>query len=195
MTTTGILRPALLGLASCALSTAAMAASMTYEIDPNHTHPTFETDHMGGLSVWRGIVNASGGKVMLDKAMGTGSVEVTMDMSTIDVGVEALNNHIKTADMLDVEKFPTATYSGRLTNFKDGAPTAVEGQLTMHGVTKPVNLTINSFVCKEVRGRETCGADASATFDRSDFGVDFGAPMGFKMGMTLRIQVEAAVAQ
>lgn len=193
MRTSGFLRPALWGLACGALSTGAMAASMTYEIDPNHTHPSFEADHMGGLSLWRGKVNAASGTITLDKAMGTGSVDVTMDMNTIDFGHEGLNDHAKTPDIFDTAQFPNATYTGRLTKFVDGAPTAVEGTLTLHGVTKPVNLTINSFLCKDVRGREVCGADAETMLDRSDFGVSIGQGL-FNMDVKLRIQVEAALA-
>ena len=77
-------------------------------------------------------------------------------------------------------------------DFRNGSPTAIDGTLTMHGVSKPVRLTINRFVCKQhpMMGREVCGADASAQIDRSEFGVDFGAPL-FDMGVTLRISVEA----
>jgi polyisoprenoid-binding protein YceI len=194
MRTTGILRPALLGLACGALGTSALAAEMTYEIDPNHTYPSFEADHMGGLSNWRGKINSTMGTITLDKEAGAGSVDITFDMNSIDFGHQGLNDHAKTPDIFDTAQFPTATYTGTLTDFEDGAPTAVEGTLTMHGVSQPVNLTINQFLCKDVRGREVCGADASATLDRSDFGVTIGQGM-MEMGVTLRIQVEAALTE
>jgi polyisoprenoid-binding protein YceI len=179
----------LLGLAFAA---SVSAAPVTYEIDPAHTYPSFEADHSGGVSLWRGKINSSAGKITLDKEAGAGTVEVTMDMKTIDFGHQGLNDHAQTPDIFDTAKYPTATYSGRLANFRNGAPTTVEGNLTMHGVTKPVALTINSFKCIPDRsGREKCGADASATINREDFGVAFGKNFGFDMKVTLRISVEA----
>jgi len=185
--------PALLTVACGALAGAAAAAPATYEIDPQHTYPSFEADHMGGMSVWRGKINSSAGKIVLDKQAGTGTVDVTMDMKTIDFGIDALNAHAQTADIFDVAKYPTATYTGKLAKFQNGAPTEVDGTLTLHGVSKPVTLKINSFQCKDhpMKKKEFCGADASATLNRDDFGVDFGKQMGFKMGVTLRIQIEA----
>jgi polyisoprenoid-binding protein YceI len=187
--------PALLGIAFGALAGGALAAPATYTIDPNHTYPTFEADHMG-VSFWRGKINSSSGKITLDKAAGTGTVEVTMDMKSLDFGHQGLNDHAQTPDLFDTAKFPTATFTGKLVKFKDGAPTSVDGSLTLHGVTKPVTLTINKFVCKEhpMMKKEVCGADASTQINREDFGVAFGKQMGFGMGVTLRISVEALVA-
>jgi polyisoprenoid-binding protein YceI len=184
---------ALLAAACGAATCAALAAPATYNIDPAHTYPTFEADHMGGLSFWRGKINSSSGTITLDKAAGTGKVDVTMDMKTIDFGNQALNDHAQTPDLFDTAKYPTATFTGTLVKFKDGAPTAVDGMLTLHGVTKPVTLTINKFLCKEhpMMKKEVCGADASAEINREDFGVAFGKQMGFKMAVTLRISVEA----
>jgi polyisoprenoid-binding protein YceI len=171
------------------------AAPVTYDIDPAHTYPSFEADHSGGVSLWRGKFNSSTGKITLDKEAGAGTVEVTIDMKSIDFGHQGLNDHAQTPDIFDTAKFPTATYSGKLAGFRNGAPTMVEGNLTMHGVTKPVNLTINSFKCQPNRqGREVCGADASATINREDFGVAFGKNFGFDMKVTLRISVEANAA-
>jgi polyisoprenoid-binding protein YceI len=192
MRSTNKLVPLLLGIASGAFAAGAAAAPVTYEIDPAHTYPAFEADHGGGLSLWRGKINSTTGKITLDKEAGAGTVEVTMDMKTIDFGHQGLNDHAQTPDIFDTAQFPTATYQGRLVDFRNGAPTAVDGNLTMHGVTKPVRLTINSFKCAPSRsGREVCGADALATIDRSEWGVDFGKNFGFDMKVTLRISVEA----
>ncbi|HKT71638.1 MAG TPA: YceI family protein [Steroidobacteraceae bacterium] len=183
-----------LPVAALALLTgSAIAAPVTYEIDPNHTFPSFEADHMGGLSVWRGKFDKSAGTVVLDKEKSAGTVEVTVDMSSIDFGHEKLNEHTKGAEMFDVAKYPTALYKGKLTKFKNGAPTEVEGELTMHGVTKPVTLTIDQFMCKPhpMLKREVCGADAHGSLNRADFGVRFGDQYGFKMNVNLAIQIEA----
>lgn len=171
----------------------AVAAPVTYELDPAHTYPSFEADHMGGVSVWRGKFNSSKGQVVLDREAGTGTVEATIDIGSVDYGHDEMNTHAKAKDLLDAAAFPTATYKGTLAGFANGAPTRVDGELTLHGVTKPLALEIKSFKCIKhpMEARELCGADAYTTFDRSDFGIDAGKDYGFDMTVTLRIQVEA----
>jgi polyisoprenoid-binding protein YceI len=171
----------------------ALAAPATYEVDPSHTYPSFAADHMGGLSVWRGKFDKSSGTIVFDKDKAAGTVEITVDTTSIDFGQEKLNEHAKSADMFDVTKFPTATYKGKLVNFKNGAPTEVEGEFTLHGVTKPLTLHIDQFLCKPnpMTKKEVCGADATATFNRKDYGLGFGEAYGFKMDVKLAIQVEA----
>ncbi len=174
----------------------ALAVPVTYNVDPNHTFPSFATDHFGGLSVWRGKFDTSSGKIVLDKDAGTGTVSIKVDTGSIDTGHAKLNEHVKSGDMLDVTKFPEATYEGKLVKFKNGAPTAVEGTLTLHGVSKPVTLTINKFKCitNPMTKKDVCGADASGTFNRADFGVSYGQAYGFDMAVALQIQVEGIKA-
>lgn len=169
------------------------AAPVTYQIDPNHTAPSFEADHLGGLSIWRGKFTQSAGSIVLDKEASTGTVDITVQTSSIMFGNAKLDEEARGPKMFDSEKFPTATYKGKFTAFKDGAPTEVKGELTLHGVTKPVTLKINQFLCKKhpMSGKDACGADASATIDRSEFGVDFGKQYGFKQDVKLLISVEA----
>ena len=169
------------------------AKPITYEIDSSHTFPAFEADHMGGLSLWRGKINSTSGEIVLDKDKETGSVNVIMDMSTIDFGHEGMNKHAKNSDMFDVEKYPEAVYKGNLTDFIEGAPTKVKGNLTLHGVTKPVDLDIKSFKCRlhPFKLKQVCGADAYGNIMRDDFGVDYAKRLGFKMEVALRIGVEA----
>jgi polyisoprenoid-binding protein YceI len=173
---------------------AACAAADVYQIDPKHTYPSFEADHMGGKSVWRGKINKSSGTIALDRTAKTGSVDVTMDMTSINFGLTAMDDHARSADFLDVAKFPTASYKGKLTEWKGDAPTAVDGELTLHGVTKPLKLAIHSIKCMPdpMLKVESCGADASASFNRDDYGVDGGKAWGFQMFVRLAIQVEAA---
>ena len=174
----------------------AYAAPVTYTLDPNHTYPSFEADHFGGLSVWRGKFNSSSGKVVLDKDAKAGSIDVTVDMSSINFGMPKLDEHAKSAEIFDVAKFPTATYSGKFTKFNGTTPTEAQGTLTMHGVTKPVTLVIDSFKCMQspMTKKEVCGADANATINRADFGVNFGDKYGFKQEVKLQIQVEGSPA-
>jgi polyisoprenoid-binding protein YceI len=143
------------------------------------------------MSVWRGKFDKSSGTVVLDREKGTGTVDITVDASSIDFGMPKLNEHTKSADMFDVEKYPTATYKGKLTNFKNGAPTGIDGELTLHGVTKPLKLTVNSFKCMQYPDKkEHCGADASAILNRADYGISYGDKYGFSMDVKLAIQVE-----
>jgi polyisoprenoid-binding protein YceI len=174
----------------------ALAVPATYDVDPGHTYPSFEADHMGGLSVWRGKLDKSSGKIVLDRDKGDGTVDITIDTSSVDFGQEKLNEHAKSPDLFDVAKYPTATYKGKLAKFKNGAPTEVVGEFTLHGVTKPLTLTINQFLCKPnpMTKKEVCGADASATFNRKDYGMSFGEAYGFKMDVKLAIQIEAIKA-
>ena len=171
-----------------------MAEPVTYVIDPSHTFPAFEADHWGGLSVWRGKINRTSGTVVFDKEAETGTIEAVMDMSSIDFGHDGMNERTL-VDIVHVDQFPTATYAGTLVDFVDGAPTAVEGTLTLHGVTQPVNLQINKFQCQPHfrHMREVCGADASVTINRADFGVDYDLENGFFPEVHLLITVEAQI--
>ncbi len=171
-----------------------MAEPVTYVIDPGHTFPAFEADHWGGLSIWRGKINRSSGTVVLDKEAGTGSVEVVMDMESIDFGHDGMNERTK-SDIINVAEFPTATYTGTLADFQDGAPTAVEGTLNLNGVSQPVNLQINQFRCQPHfrHQREVCGADASATINRADYGIDYDLENGFFPEVHLLITIEAQI--
>ncbi len=178
------------------VSASVLAAPAVYEIDSSHTYPSFEADHQGGLSLWRGKFNSSKGSVTLDRAARSGEVNITIDTASLDFGHEKMNEHAKSAEMFDVAKYPTATYKGKFSKFNGDVPTEVQGDLTLHGVTKPVKLAINSFLCKPnpMTKKESCGADASATFSRADFGINYGQQFGFKQDVKLAIQVEATKA-
>jgi len=182
--------------ALAALSTAAatpLAAEVTYELDPAHTFPSFEADHLGGLSVWRGKFNSSHGTVRMDREAGSGRLEVVVEIASIDYGLEAMNDKARGPELFDAARWPQARYSGRLADFVDGRPTRVDGELTLRGITRPLALEIRSFKCMPhpLHRRELCGADAVATFRRDDFGMDAGKDYGFDMTVSLRIQAEA----
>lgn len=168
------------------------AGPLTYDIDPMHTYPSFETDHRG-ISFWRGKFKKTSGKVVLDRAAKTGTMEITVEIGSIDFGLDKMNAHALSDEMFDAAKYPTATYKGKLTKFNSDGPTEVQGELTLHGITRPLTLTINRFACKPVLGpdNEVCGGDASATFSRSDFGINYGVAGGADPLVRLAIQVEA----
>lgn len=170
-----------------------LGAPANYNIDPTHTFPSFEADHDGGLSIWRGKLESTKGTISMDRAAHSGTVDITMDAASINFGYEKMTTVARSEQILDVEKYPVATYRGSFTRFDGDNPIEVDGMLTLHGVTKQVRLTINSFMCKTsaIIKREKCGADASGVFNRADFGINFGSQMGFKMDVKLAIQVEA----
>lgn len=180
----------------------ASATPLHFTLDPDHTYPSFEADHMG-LSIWRGKFDHSTGTATLDAAAKTGTVDVSVDIASIDFGNPALDKVMLGArapmcqsecGTFFVAKYPTARYRGRLADFVDGAPTRVIGQLTMHGVTRPLTLVIDRFKCIPdfmLKPRLRCGADALGTFQRDAFGLDGGKSFGMDMKVTLRIQVEA----
>ena len=180
----------------CCVAGSALAAPVTYRIDPGHTYPSFEADHMGGLSIWRGKFDESSGSIVLDKEQGAGTVEVTVATTSIDFGNQKLNEHARSAEMFDTQKYPTALYKGALADFKNGMPTKIIGSFTLHGVTHPLTLTINQFRCmtNPMSKKEVCGADAAGELNRSDYGLNFGQKMGFNMAVKLAIQVEASPA-
>ncbi|MGA7811676.1 YceI family protein [Caballeronia sp.] len=183
---------ATLGALVAAVSFNALAEEVTYQLDPNHTYPSFEADHFGGISTWRGKFDKSSGTVTIDRAAKTGTLDVTIDMTSVAIGNEKLNGELKSAQFFDADKFPTATYKGTSMKFKGDVPTEVMGDLTLHGVTKPVTLTIQSFKCftHPMMKKEVCGTESTATFDRADFGIDYGKAYGFSMKTVLHIQAE-----
>jgi polyisoprenoid-binding protein YceI len=179
------------GALALGMSFGAMAAD-TYKLDPSHTYPSFEADHFGGVSTWRGKFNKSSGEVVLDRAAKTGTVDVKIDISSVDTGNDKLNEHLQKPEFFDAAKFPTAEYKGTSIKFDGDTPTEVVGSLTMHGVTKPLNLTIEHFKCfvNPMMKKEVCGVEATTTFDRGDFGIDYGKSYGFSLKTVLHIQAE-----
>lgn len=168
----------------------ASAAPAAYTIQPGHTYPSFEAPHMG-ISWWRGKFNRTEGKVMLDKEKKTGNVDIVVDVSSVDFGHDKMNEVALGDQFFDVKKYPRATYTGAIV-FKGDTPDHVDGQFTLHGVTKPLALKLNSFKCivNPMLKKEVCGADAEADFNRVDYGMTRDAD-GEGGKVKLRIQVEA----
>ena len=185
-----LLIPALFAVA------AAQAAPVSYEIDPNHTYPSFEADHMG-MSHWRGKLTKNVGTIVYDKASGACSVEVKMDLASIDFGLDVMNAWAKGKEFFNVEKNPSATFKGRFDGAKAGVPAQVVGELTLNGQTRPMTLAIQQLKCMPhpLTKRDWCGADASGSFNREEFGLIAGKDWGFKMDVNLRIQVEAVAKE
>ncbi len=168
-------------------------AQTTFRVDPSHTFPSFEADHMG-LSLWRGRFNKTSGVIVLDRQKQTGTMDIVIAADSIDFGWPKMTEHAKAADMFNVEKFPQIRYVGKSMTFENGKPVAVDGELTLMGVTRPVPLKIKAFNCIDPHPfskTEVCGADAEAEFKRTDFGLDYAVARGFKPEVKVLISVEA----
>jgi polyisoprenoid-binding protein YceI len=180
-----------LALASLVLAAAPVpAAPARYAIDPDHTYPSLEFPHMG-ISTWRGKFTRTRGSVELDRETRTGAVDVTIEADSIDFGHRTMNQVALSAEWLNVAAHPTLRYEGAL-RFEGDRPASIDGKLTLMGVTRPVPLRIESFRCirHPLLRREVCGADASGTLDRAEFGLTQATADGAGR-ITLRIQVEA----
>lgn len=174
-----------------AFATSAFAAPETYGVEPNHTYANFSYSHMG-LSTQISKFSKTSGTVVYDKAAKTGSVDVTIDMKSVDTGSNLFNNHIQGADFLDTEKFPTATFKSTKVVFSGDAPSTIEGNLTIKGVTKPVVLKVNHFanMAHPMMKKDAIGANASTQIKRSDFGAGKYAPL-VGDDVTITISLEA----
>lgn len=177
-------------IACIALASAPALAADNYVVDPMHTYPSLEFSHMG-ISTWRGRFNRTSGKVTLDRAARTGTTEIRVDVTSIDFGLPAMKDFALTGDWLDPQRFPEMSYKGALV-FDGDKPSAVDGQLTLRGVTKPLRLRITNFGCLEhpMLKREVCGADAEGEMNRADYGMTLYSD-GEAGRIRLRIQVEA----
>lgn len=168
-------------------------AKEVYELDPEHTFPSFTSDHFGGASTWRGKFTKTAGRVELDRAARKGSIEVTIDMSSVDMGHAQLEEELQSPQFFDTARYPTAEFKSTNIQFKGSRPIRAIGTLTMHGVTRPVTLTLQSFKCYDnpILKKRVCGTDATAVINRDDFGISYGKDWGFSMKTGLQIQIEA----
>jgi polyisoprenoid-binding protein YceI len=184
-------------LLAVALPLSAVAAPENYTIDPNHTHPNWEVNHLG-VSNWRGQFEKSAGKFTIDQAAKTGSIEITVQTASVSSGdrdkgsrPRSLDEHLRTPDFFNVAEFPTMIYKSTGVKFNGDNPGTIEGNLTLLGVTKPVALHVENWTCKPNPNskKEMCGGNASGSFKRTDFGMKFGVP-NISDEVKLWIQVE-----
>jgi polyisoprenoid-binding protein YceI len=176
---------------ACALSGTARAAPEEFALDPGHTFPVFEVRHLG-ITTQRGRFNRTTGKVMLDRDTGAAAVELRIDARSVDTGNEELDQMLRNQYYFNVAAYPEITYAAASFTLREGEPSTIDGHLTFLGVTKPVPLKVLGFKCTRLPAIVVlrCGADLSATFKRSDFGLTTMA--GFVSDeVTLVIQAEA----
>jgi polyisoprenoid-binding protein YceI len=177
-----------------ALAGSAIAAPVTYGVDGSHTFPRFSYSHFGYSTQLSSFKNTSG-KVVFDAEAKTGSVDITIDMKSVNTGFDDFNGHLQGEDFLDTAKFPTATFKSTKVVFEGDKPKAIEGNLTIKGVTKPVTLTVTSFqsMPHPMMKKPALGANAFTVIKRSEFNAGKYAPY---VGDEVRIDVAIeAVAQ
>ncbi len=169
----------------------ALAAPETYVIDDTHTFPRFQYDHFG-LSTQIHRFNTVSGTVVLDRQARSGAVDITIDATSVDTGYALFNEHIQGEDFLHTAAHPTITYRSTAVRFEGERPVAVEGELTIKGITRPVTLTLTSFhtMPHPIAKKPALGANALATIKRSEFNAGKFAP-NVSDEVTLSIAVEA----
>jgi polyisoprenoid-binding protein YceI len=174
-----------------AFSTTALAAPETYIIDGPHTLPRFSYSHFG-YSTQLSRFDKTSGKIVLDRQAKTGSVEVTIDTTSVNTGYPLFNEHIQGEDFLHTAKYPKATFISNKLIFEGENLVAVDGTLALKGISKPVTLTVTSFQCMPhpMLKKDACGANATTVVKRTDFNMGKYAP---HVGddVTLTIPVEA----
>ncbi|WP_300339124.1 YceI family protein [Accumulibacter sp.] len=167
------------------------AAPETYAVDPTHTYPRFEYSHFGFSNQVQRF-NKTSGTITLDRAAKTGSVNITIDARSVDTGYPLFNEHIQAEDLLDTARYPTITYKSSAVRFDGDKPVAIDGKLTIKGITRPVTLTVTSFQAMPhpIVKKDAIGANAVARIKRSEYNAGKHAPQ-VSDEVTLNIAVEA----
>ena len=173
----------------------AYAQSSTWTIDPAHSSVNFEIIHMGVSHVHGAFGNVKGTITLNEKDIARSSVAATIDTTTVSTGVAQRDTHLKSADFLDVEKFPTLTFKSTSIESTGGGNYDVIGDLTIHGVTKSVTLAIEdvSEPSKDPWGNHRLGLSGSTRINRKDFGIAWNSPLetgGLLVGEEVAISLD-----
>ncbi|MDD2741845.1 MAG: YceI family protein [Rhodocyclaceae bacterium] len=162
---------------AAAATSPALAAPESFIIDGSHTFPRFSYSHFG-FSTQLSRFDQTRGKVVLDQAQRTATVDIVIDTKSVNTGFPTFNEHIQGVDFLDTTQYPTATFKSTQVIFDGDRPARIEGNLTLKGVTKPVTLTITSFKAMPhpMLKKDAIGANATTTVKRSDFNAGKYAP-------------------
>ena len=176
---------------SMVIMSAVHAAPETYVIDGLHTFPRFEYSHLG-FSTQQSRFDNTTGTITIDRVAKTGSTEIRIDARSVNTGSTLFNEHIQGEDFFDTKKYPEITFSSMDFQFQGEKLVAVNGQLTIKGITKPVSLMVTSFHCMPhpMAKKDACGANAVTMIKRSDFNAGKYAP-GVSDEVKLTIAVEA----
>lgn len=179
-----------IGLAALVFAAPSHAAE-TFTLDVRHTFPVFEINHLG-FSTQRGRFNRTEGKITLDRAAKTGSVDIRIDSASIDMGLDDWDKHMRGEDFFNVAEHPAMTFSADKFTFDGDKPVGAEGTLTLLGVAKPVSLKIAGFTCGNhpINKKALCAADISTTIKRSEWGMKKYLP-AISDEVVIKIPVEA----
>ena len=161
-----------------ALAVSSLASASSWEIDPANSAAQFSVRHMMVSTVRGGFGKMTGWVNLDDKDLGRSTAEATIDTTTINTREPNRDKHLKSADFFDVEKYPTITFKS--TSFKKVGPEKykVAGDLTLHGVTKPIVLDVEApDAVSKLQGTERRGATATTTLNRKDFGLVWNKPL------------------
>lgn len=170
-----------------ALVGSTLAAPVTYEVDGSHTFPRFSYSHFG-LSTQLSSFSRTSGQVVFDAQARSGSVDITIDMTSVNTGFADFNGHIQAEEFLDTARHPKATFKSTRVVFEGDKPRSIEGVLTMKGVSKPVTLSVTSFLAMPhpMLKKPALGANAHTTIKRSEFNAGKFAPY---VGDEVRIDI------
>jgi len=182
----------ILALIFAAQAVNAWAAEESFTIDQSNTYPSFEVGHLG-FSTQSGRFNRTSGMVVMDEQKKSGRVDITIDANSIDTGIKPLDEVLRTLDFLNVAHYPTLTFRSSQFKFDSDKLVAVDGTLTMLGVSRPISLTVTHYKCgiDVASSKYICDVDAEASFKRSDHGMTTFIPM-VSDDVKLRIKVKAA---
>jgi polyisoprenoid-binding protein YceI len=172
--------------------TTATTQKTTYSIDKAHSEVTFQVRHL--LTKVRGRFSEFEGTIEYDEQNpDRSSVNVTIHAASVDTNERDRDTHLRTADFFDVEKFQTLTFKSTRVTRKGGESFEVAGDLTIHGVTKPVTLAVGFLgKAKDPWGNERLGFEAETTINRKDFGLLWNAALetgGFLVGDEVKISL------
>lgn len=173
---------------------AAQAEPQTYTVDPSHTSIVWSVNHFGFSSPSGKFGNVSGELILDEQKPENSSVKITVDTASVISGVPKLDDHMKSKDFFDVAKFANATFVSTKVVLSGTDTAKVDGNLTLHGVTKPLTLDVklNKIGDSPVTKKKTAGFTASTVIKRSEFNMTYGLP-GLADDVTLNIQSEAFV--
>ena len=184
-----------LALASFALSGVAFAAAPpagNYKIDPAHSVAFFEVGHAGGISRFMGRFNDMTGDLVVDVAEKS-KITVEIKVDSVDTKHEGLDKHLKSPDFFNAVQFPTMSFVSTAVTLNAAGEGNVTGNLTLHGVTKPVTLKLKQIGAGlGMKGEQRVGYVATSSIKRSDFGMNYGIPKAATDELDLKINIEAA---
>ncbi len=187
-------RLSLIAVLLIALPAVVSAKEERFTVDPNHTFPHFKINHLG-FSTMHGHFGKTSGKIKMDQAAGTGSVDIVIDAASIYTGMKKRDDHLRSPDFLNVVEFPEITYKSNKVKYHHGGKMAtVTGDLTIKGVTRSVVLEVASINCginpmDPTKTKYVCGFDATANIKRSEYDVSFALPaIGDEMALSFEVE-------